>query len=163
MSISESARLRRRPLSTSTANARNRYRRIDGDAQLLCLLAACNDLNDALAEVYPLCFGQSREAIRPVRLARHEPPIGMPRAVLTDTPRTCPDEFVQSSSKRHRIVSTLFAAVSMVSASAGVALAIDDPSKPLTQPALNLGREPSAEELMKKLQAMEQRIQMLEG
>ncbi len=47
--------------------------------------------------------------------------------------------------------------------SAGHALAIDDPSKPLTATAQTSEQQASTEQLLKRLQTMEQRIQMLEG
>ena len=65
---------------------------------------------------------------------------------------------------RHRpILRSLLYASAALAVTCDLARAIDDPSKPLSATAPTSAQEQTAEQLLKRMQMMEQRIQMLEA
>lgn len=126
------------------------------DLQLLTV--ARDALFEAFAEGLPCRLFGTRHLDGLVGLPRDKPLSDELRVLSgSNAPPAQPNQCARSSSMRHRILPTLLATVSILSASGSLVLAAgDEPSKP-AQVA-----DTSNEALMKKLQAMEQRMKTLE-
>lgn len=157
MSFYDRMRLRARNLSNPRFASRKLNRRLHGtDLQLL--VVARDALSTALIEGFPYRLFGTHQLDGSGGFLRDVPLSGGPQVAFgSNAPRTQPNGSARSSSKRRRTLATLLVTVSMLGASGGFVLASsDEPSRPTSV------AETSNETLLKKLEAMEQRMKTLE-